>query len=258
MAIAEELVSSRVGLSDLYSLLRKKRLFHGSIQALFKLLKKMVGEGILAKDRKSYSLSKAWVVRNKRFFDRLFDRKSRLESSAPMLSQDYEEYSFDSLFSLDNFWYDAIYRIAKGSAKKKIFIRNSYYWWIILNLNYELLTLSDHKRRGFDIHILLTKDNKLNRWALKVLEEHGFRASIEGDEDDSQIDWNVFDDTLIQVNYDRKTAAAIKRIFGRYKFVEEIPPKELAKLTAGKGKFLLRIIRNRPLAEQMKKGFEKP
>jgi len=252
--IIEELVASAKTLTELKKALDKGKFARKSVQALFKQLNKMVEEGKLEKKGTKYSISKKWILRNKKFFDSLYRKISR-KKNEPLLLEDYEEYYFDTLFDLDNFWNDADYQISDKAEEKNVYVKVNYYWWFVLNLSYELTLWKNLKKKGFEIKFIITKDNLLNRWAKKVLEENSYKVTIKKSNDEPQIDYTIFDKTIIQVNYDKKTAKTIQSIFSKYQSINKISAKELSNLSSSKGKVQLKIIKNKPLADEMKKEF---
>lgn len=255
LLICEELCASPMTLSELHVHLKKKNLFSRSIQALYKQLKKMTAEKKVSKQHNAYFVSKNWILQNKRFFDSLYQKTARVKNYAA-LKENYEEYIFDSLFDLDNFWNEAIRRILETETEKKIYSKTHYHWWSIVNMSYELNLWKGIKKRGFKPSFMLLNDTSLNRWWVKILKTNGFNARIVNQKKSAYIDWCILGTTIIQVSYDAKTSNTIRTIFNKYRLIEQIPIKKLTELSTARGHFELRLFKNKALADEMKKKFK--
>jgi len=255
--ILEEITVTPKSLSQLYRLLREKYNFNKSIQALFKILKVLISEGKIIRKDKKYQTSKTWILENKKYFDFIYQKVSRHEKLNVNLNKNYEIYTFDTLFDLDNFWNDAINQITINSESKHIFVKSNYYWWFLLNMNYELLLWRSLNKKGTKIEFKIIRDNKINKWASKILNESGFKCEVIDGKGEEFSDWNIFEDTIIQVTYDVKIQKIIKNIFENNNLIEDIETKKLLDLSTSKGSFQIKIIKDKSLADQIKKEFRK-
>ncbi|MBI5553328.1 MAG: hypothetical protein HY917_01160 [Candidatus Diapherotrites archaeon] len=254
--ILEELGKREQTLSELHQKLRHQT-GHHTVQALFKRLQKMVHEKKLVKKEKQYGLSIPWLFSNKRFFDRLCQQTARGPQPAINPESRYGEYVFYSLFEADNFWNELINQLAEQARNKTILMKENYFWWLILNMGFELMTWKNLQRKGFDIRFILLHDTPLNRWARQILCLNGFPTEIREQKEKQDADLNVFAHAILEAEYDSATRNRIRHMFHQYRTIQEIPPKTLTAFLTAKAHITIRVHRDPLLAKSIQQSIGK-
>lgn len=229
-----------------------------SFQAVRKAVNSLLNEGIVERKGKEYSLNRKWIKEQKNLFDSL-SREYSVKSGArrkqvSIKGKNFEEFTLNNLYELDNFWADIMMEWADniGKNEKRIHVgKNHYAWWFLLNYGSETHLHEYYRKKGVKRFIIFVNDNPLNRWAVKNYRGLGAECKIEKitQEGTDYIDLCLQGNLLTAAYYPKDIAKELDKFFKKYGSVNDANVRELQKLAKKKSKIILRTIRDEAVAE---------
>ena len=204
-------------------------------------------------------MNKEWVLKTKAFFDTLAvtheSGKKVKVFSQELAKENYAVYTLHNLLDLDNFWDEIILYLADHTKDKSYLSATNYAWWMILNLGRETKLFDNYHKKRIRSTVLLSKDNPLNQWAVRLYKEMRVSCKIKPQKNDPSIDLNVMGDTIIQVKYPPNIIKKIKKIFEEHTTVQDLDPKEITRLAHEPCEIKFIVFKNPSIAENLRKSY---
>jgi hypothetical protein len=241
--------------------IRKEYNLQVTYQAARKAIDNLCEKSCIEKRNKKYSIKKEWVLKLKSFFDSLLTnyetkRETKL-FSRNLAKEDYAIYTFNNLLDLDNFWGGLINNWArKEKSSKTYYSYVNYHWWLLINLGSETKLFKDFKEKKIKPYCIFRNKNPLNHWAKKIYENLGAITTNEKSKNSPDpTDINLIGDTIIQVTYEKRILDKISNVFQKYDSIQEIDPKEIAKLAHEPGEIKLMLIKNKTISKSLRETY---
>lgn len=250
-------VEDGLRLTDIHKRLLSRFHLRSSVQATRKALLALLSEKVVEKRGTGYSISLQWVLEQKSFLDQVLLSRTRKRLSALDLPGKSNEFVFENLFELDNFWNALLLQLAEKENKKEWIAWDNFLWFFIINIGFETALVNELHQKGFRCFVGARKGFGINDWAFGIYRSLGVRTVLLPEKAVSAgVDLNVLGDYIIEVSFDEKVFKKIASIFSKYTRLEDIPLSVVGELSTMKGKHVLRLIHSPVLAENLRNRFK--
>ncbi len=250
-----------LSMMELFNQIKKQYVLGITYQAVRKAVNSLHQQRIIVKTGKSYSLSKEWLLQMKSFFDKALTNyengtKVRL-FHAELAKEDYAVYTFNNLLDLDNFWGDVMMHWSDHEEENKNYLSVvHYHWWLVINLGKETGLFEHFRKKGIKSAFFTPIDVPLNHWALDVYKGMGVKTLLSKQKTEELfVDVNVLGDMVIQVKYPAKMVLKLKRLFSKYKTIQEIPSAEITQLAHEEGEIKFLLFKNKAIARDLREKY---
>jgi uncharacterized protein YfkK (UPF0435 family) len=248
---------------ELTNKIKKQYNLNITYQAVRKAVDSLCNQGVLTKGKKKYSISKKWILSLKSFFDRLlttYETKTPVKMfHSELAKEDYALYTFNNLLDLDNFWAGIMEHWAdhlKPGDSSTYISYCPYSFWFLINLGQETGLFEHMIKKGVKPHVLFPYDAPLNRWGFKLYKDIGAKVKIAVNKEiDDQTALNILGDNVVQVKYPPNIIKKLRKIYGKYKSVSEISPKEITQIAHEPGEIKFIMFRNPALAKDLRETY---
>jgi hypothetical protein len=252
-----------LSLIELTNRIKKQYNLGVTYQAVRKAVDTLINQGVLAKSRKRYSISKKWILSVKNFFDKLlttYETKTPVKMfHSELAKEDYAVYTFNNLLDLDNFWAGIMEHWAnhlkQGDCKEYLSYCH-YSFWFLINLGSETGLFEHMIKKGVDAYVVFPYDAPLNRWGFKLYKDIGAKVKISVNKElDDHTALNILGDHVVQVKYPPNIIKKLRKIYSKYKSVSEISPKEITQIAHESGEIKFIMFKNATIAKDLREKY---
>ena len=234
-------------------------------QAVRKAIEGLHKQGVLLKQGKRYSIDKDWIFRLRSFFDQLLTKydegRSAQEFTMEPGKENYAVYTLPSLFELDVFWGDVLWHLTdhlKPEENRNTIYLDYYAYWMLINLGRETKLVEHCMKKKVKIHMALFSDLPLNRWAMKIYSDMGYRMKLVHDRAfDEYLAVNILGDTVIQVKYPKEIIKKVRGFFEKYSTTQDMSMKEMTEIAHSPCEIKLIVFRNPTIARNLRETYLK-
>ncbi|PIT84621.1 hypothetical protein COU37_02365 [Candidatus Micrarchaeota archaeon CG10_big_fil_rev_8_21_14_0_10_45_29] len=243
---------------DLTNYIRKRYGKTVSFQAVRKAAIQLAGDGVLEKQAHLYSISKGWVLENKRFMDNLYLKLSNSDSKPKTgsIGEEISAFTFDSLMEMMRSWEDLSghwYR----SFRKGDYNINCYQaphsWEALTHPEAEARLMAQCKKKGIRAYILCTENTPLDMSIAKFHKKIGvdMKISPSNSEFDKSYYVGTYGDLVIQCKYPAEMVKSLDNFFKRNRAIEKMDLSELYRIVNKKSKIKMTVIKNLDMAKHI-------
>lgn len=232
-----------------------------SLQGLYRVLKKLQQERILAKEKRNFSLRLPWVIELGQFVDQLqqtYFESSHLAQLLPTSTSQKRMWRFNNLLKMVEAWMQLIIAMSKTSEEKTMFTAAPHLWFALINLEewtHFKKALSSLIDKQFTLiqgtHFV---DKYLNA-VTKDQEEEVYLNEEEYIEEDLTVYRTIVDDTILTVRLDPLTAKKINTLFQQVKSEETMYLLDIFQTFTSKVRVTIMIKKDPIIAKRYKKKF---
>lgn len=229
-------------------------------QALYQLLRKLIGKEVVVKHGKQYSLSQIWILRMNDFFSLAQKQYGIGEQGGndflALSEGDRISYSFKSPAESDKFWGHAFTILAGTLKDEPLYIYNPHEWFFFARKESEEFLFKDLQNKNQQIWLLCGGTTMLDKYTAKyfdgkilqyhMTDEHIFEAR--------NYYLNIFGDYLIEARIDETVAKKVDRFYNEHTIVTKDTEQILTRLLE-EGKTTITISRNKKKADKLKRIF---
>ncbi|MFQ5722349.1 MAG: hypothetical protein ACE5GI_07635 [Candidatus Aminicenantales bacterium] len=227
----------------LYNVVRKNYGFAVTYQAVHKVLKQMVEEGIIVKDDKDYSISPMWIKKKKEFYKKLEAKRESLKD------RPLETFILGALAEVDAFLIDLGSKIVPKDRKSTICLEWDHFW-IPLFLDKEVYRKMKTLITNTVFYTITPAKTAIDKWCYEFWKKQNVKAKIGVGNRDSCV---VVEDYVIRIFYPRDILKELDKIFSSAKNINDINTNELFhRLFEKKTKIPVVVERNPELAKQIR------
>jgi hypothetical protein len=232
-------------------------------QAVRKAIEGLLEQGVLLKQGKKYSVDKDWIFKLRSFFDQLLTRydegRSTNEFTVEPGKENYAVYTLPSLFELDVFWGDVLWyltdHLTPQEDRNHVYVEY-YAWWMLINLGRETKLVEHCVKKKVKVHMVLSRDLPLNRWAAKIYSDMGYRMKIAADRDSGEyIVINILGDTVLQIRYPAAIIKKVRSFFEKYSTTQDMSMKEITEIAHSPCEIKFIVFRNPTIARNLRETY---
>ena len=248
---------------QLFNIIRQKYNVSLTYQAVNKAIMGLVQKYVLKKEGKYYRISQEWLADVKMTVDKLLtgnESERRMNKfNEDFAQKDYAIYSFATLLDLDTFWDDMLMHLADNMKddEERIFLAHAHFgWWLLINLGKETRLFSHLRKKKVKCYNLFIGKYPLNVWAEKIYSELGVTFKVIEDKlIDDTITLNVIGDTVIQVQYPKKTLDRLREFYKKYRTTQDMSMKDITAIAHEPSDLKFIIFKNREIARSVREKY---
>jgi len=247
---------------ELTNFIRKRYGRSVTFQAVRKAVLELVSEGVLLQTGHEFMVNKGWVLESKKVLDSMYQELTReriTPKSTDSIKGEISVFTFESLNELMKFWQDIIDNWFEGFKKGDPNV-NAYQgfhgWEALLHPDREKMMMGRLKKKGIKSYALSTGSTPLDRYIWKFYSSLGLKVGFNHSLSSFDKSYYVatYGDTIIQVQYPKKTVDAMESFFRKNTTIEELNLKELSDIVNKKITIKMTVIKNLSMAEQINKS----
>lgn len=231
-----------------------------TFQAVYKAANQLIEGSILEKEGMQIKISKGWIRDAKSFIDGL--QKRYLEDAKPgtaaLASENVQVYEIDNLIDLDKFWIGICESWYDDPALEddKVVQLCGHAWYVLGQLENEEECLRNIHNHGLKFYTLVDGDDYLDRWSGKYYTDWGFeyRTKRKGGSEHHNHYYVVYADMIIETVYPERLARDLDEIYRRVKDIKDLDLNQVIKILRRKEKLKITVMKNKPLASQLREG----
>jgi hypothetical protein len=249
-----------LSLSQMHKRVSKNYGKSGTCQATYKAICELVGEKVLVKQDKLYSINLDWVEKLKEFTSHI-ENNYKNDEKVPLIDgvlkakteNNVSILTFNSLVELDKAWINIKKDYYNNLNKKSdvTFWEGNHCWWLLVYPELEYNELDILKKKKVRDFVIAHNNTPLDKWSKEFYEKAGIGFRFENSKVDS--DLTVFGDTIMQVSIPHEIRSKIEEIYQKHKNPGEINLPEFIKTVLNKKtQISLVITKNKEIADQLK------
>lgn len=205
----------------LYNKVRKYG-FSVTYQAVHKVLKKMLEDGMLLKENKEYSINPEWLEKVKTFAGDVKDiYEGKLEASLVKVVEDgHGNFTFNTIYELDKFLLTLMEKMGPVN-KDGIFCLEWDHYWTPLFLNKTIYKKIKEASKMGTFYLLVHSNSKIDKWCLDFWRRGSksikVKAGVKGKDT-----FLVAGDYVIQVFYPEKLMKELDKVYSSANSVQDL------------------------------------
>jgi hypothetical protein len=226
----------------LYGIARKNYGFAVTYQAVYKVLRQMLEEGMLLRDGKEYSISPLWIEKNKEFYEKLGARHFKKESFT-------ENFVFNTMAEVDDFLINFGTKVIPMDEKSVICLEWDHFWTPLF-LKRETYKKMKTLIVNTEFYTITKAKTAIDKWCYEFWKKLNVRAKIGVGKRESYV---VCGDYVIKIFYPRDILREMDRIFSSAKSINDIDTDRLfQRLFEKRTKIPVVVEKNPTLAKQIR------
>lgn len=250
----------RSGPVESLQLVQQIRSMHAvSKEAVYKSLRKLIAHEVVVKNKRTVSLNGVWVTEMTALFSAIQQTVVNPSRFSKYQDRDSVTYTFSTLETLDAFWNHSIVELTGlVPTKSPVYIYCPHYWFPLVRKESERAIVRSVLRQGRIWRLVSGGITKLDTVAGGILRAWGGEYSPwRNNYFSNQLYFNIFEDFIITVTLDMRTATAIEEWFNAYTAITPSSISEFNTLLSLRGTYKLKITRGSKKAHALRKKLSK-
>jgi hypothetical protein len=232
-----------------------------TFQAVRKSLLALIGRKIISEQLKEFSVNREYILEHKQLTDQLLrnyytsEQKERLPATATT-GEDHTVYMFDTLLQADRFWGEIVFDWAhnlKDSDDHQYFFQGPHMWYPFGHVGVEMDFLSELKSHGVQVLNLIENNTVLDQWVKHFYLAYGAKYAIKPKPESHATAIGVFGDNILQFDYPLEIMRDLDRFFSTTTDLAKLNLTRVAAIVKKKAQIKLTLMRNKVIAENLKK-----
>jgi len=209
----------------IYASIKKEYASPVTYQAIHKLLRELVDDGVLVKEELSYRINPEWLKKTSDFLAYVEQSYKNQKSLVPGPSKvdkigAITVMEFDSLADMDIFFMDYEEKFHKKEKDKVIvWIARHYHWPFAYSK--KMFDVQERKKEKKESYKIFGNLANLDRWAMKFYRQLGVNVIFNKNTKQTG-DIAVYGDEILEIKYDEELLAAMDDFFKKNKDFEKI------------------------------------
>lgn len=241
---------------ELHKLIRSYGLNY-SIQALYKELRILLKEGVVAKSGKSYSLHIRWLLEMRGFISDAFENLTGDGCPREQLPGpgEYRKYSFRELNKLNTFWTQLLLTLQEQSKACRILEWVPHPWFHLGQYAVERRFVKALKLSGGKIKMILGGETQLDQIFRESRDPEVYTTYFREKDEvlDYAVYYSVLDDYLLTVQFTEAFQLKVHALYEAHEESEKLDLERILSFFSAKGSFTLRVDYNTRRSRQIKK-----
>lgn len=238
-----------------------------SVQGFYKIIKRLLGDRVIAKTDGRLSLYSAWVNNLMKFAKQA--ALTHLDANASPVTIILEEgekksFEFDTPIEMSTFWDHALltvayyYKDSQEISDKNAYSKNFYSWIQLLRTSDEAQLINLYSDLEMDWSMASGSKSLLNRLVFQIYNEKNFHFTIYPEltgygTGKNNFHVTVIGDFIFETKLPEYIFKDIQRMFDFVRNLSEFNAEEMQKVVLQTGKTVLTITRNAKRADDIRK-----
>lgn len=232
-----------------------------SEKAFYKELRKLQDLGVVLKHQQRYSLKLSWVIDLQALSERMLETSVTAFAAESVIDFQGEKrsWSFRSLAQLNPFWTQLMITLLRKSKSKTMYDWVPHPWFYLLHTKVELQFLSAIDQINARSYRIVGGETYLDQLAAPVWEKKPgktvFGAGAFSEETTAY--YVLIDDYVLTAKIDKKTAAALDRLYSETTSASKVNPSEINRVLTDPAKVSLVLEQHAERASSLRSRFHK-
>lgn len=236
-----------------------------TVQGIYRVLRKLQLQGVVIKEKQSYSLRISWIFEMKRLIEQMesvYLQSSYLESLIPREEKQKQSWQFTKMIKLADFWDQILIAMGKISNAGISCHYSTYPWYNIAHPEHTTIfnkTYATVLQKEYVIYGGRTFLHKYEPLSLKTLpyESRYYAQENEQIEKNPRIHLDIIGDHILTVKLDQKTVDRLETLYNTVQTEEDVFKANLIDFFNEPVKAKVTIQKNQKKAQKYRKKFEK-
>lgn len=223
-----------------------------SLQGWYKVIKRLMIEGVVVKEKKRYSLNVAWIIDILKFSEALkatyINKTPQTIIHLPTKEKESIFFKFSDLLSMNTFWAHLLTYIAsKEPQHKKLYAYNPHFWFYLAHDEIEKQYNRSMKEFDVKTYMVIGSTNFLDRWNVRFFDPQSTLTHLCSEPlfYNKKKYINYIGGFLIEITIPKEVAQSIDDIFNTVHSLSDISKLELIKLFQYKAKCMITIAKDK-------------
>lgn len=234
-----------------------------TFQGVRKSLHTLTRRKVLESQGTSYRISKQFILEAKRLSDQMMKNYFPGDKGTPgirwtetSITQKQATYTFEDFIRADQFCNEIIldwaYNRKEGEDSTFCF-QSPHYWYVFAQLGIESSFLLELKRLKVDAFYLCEGNTLLDKWTKRFYDTHKIRYALTKKGERMKTTIGAFGDFIVQYDYPEDLFRQVESFYRKAASLETMNLSQIAKLSEFKSSITFTVIRNRAIAEKVKR-----
>lgn len=230
-----------------------------SIQAIYKVLKKLQAESIIVKAQKEYALSYSWIELQKEFLNNCESAfETVVDLNAFTKNQTKKQtWRFSNLITLKHFWSHLVMLLLKNSDSNISLSFNPHAWFYFIQSDHQDKLMKGMQKNNAFMYKIVGSRHPLDLIAKEFWSSKHVSCSFSKEPyPDEKLYFSVIDNYIINVKISRKGAETLEQLYKTYKKNPNLALPYFLKFFSSNSKGSISLSYNPKIAAKHRRKFD--